>query len=199
MSQVSFNLVLRTDRRTEEAVRRVDAACDHINGSIDLGFRRGPLETHRPGVTAQLWVDPSAGHLALVEDTLISTVYASPFLRIGYGHQTICDALRRNLETVPIDELRDCAERGEPSRAAALARLGLGENESHNTRTLRALEAGLASEAVEERRAATLAMFLLKWLTFGPPLDRALALEPDADLRAQMIAARQALHGELLL
>ena len=199
MTLGNFRLVLRLERLTEGATGGVDAACKDVNERLEFSFRRAPDEHPGPGVTTQVWRDESVGQVSLVEDSNISTVYASPSLRVGYGHQTICDALKRRLVTVPVEELRSAAAAGEPTPAAALVRLGLGDRDDYDARTARILRNGLENPDLEIRRAAALAIFLLKWSAFRPALDEAIATEANDDLRASLTVARDCLSPSLLV
>lgn len=195
MTQVNFRLILRLDERSEESTLAVDAACTEANEKLDFDFRRAADEQTGPGVTTQVWKDANVGQVSLVEDKIIPAVYASPFLSVSYGYNTIYQALRRRLPTIPVTELRECAERGVPSRRTALSRLGLGETEDYDYITHRVLCEGLESSDIEERRSAALAIFLLRWREFGPYLDAAIASERDNDLSEQLTVARQYLNS----
>jgi hypothetical protein len=199
MSQVRFNLVLSSDARLDEVTPKVESAVLAINEKLDLSFRREPDEDTGPGVMTRKWTDRDAGSISLVDDTNVPALYLAPFLRISYGHQTLFNTFESWVPVVPVGVLRDQAERGEPSFATALARLGLGETEEFEERTLRILALALGNQDVEVRRTAALAIFLLRWSGFRAPLEEAIAGERDADLREQLTVARRHLQSALIV
>jgi hypothetical protein len=199
MTQVRFDLVLAPGTRSKEVIPNVEAACRTISATLQVSFTYVGQEHPGEGVTAEVWEDRHAGKIKLVDDTKMPAVYVAPFVRPSYGPDFIYFTLADNLPHVEPSELRDMAERGEPNRVTALQRLGLGETEDYDARTARILIDGVRSRDVDERRAATLAIFLLKWGAFGPALDTAIVAETDENLKAQQTVTRRYLQSSLII
>jgi hypothetical protein len=193
------SLVLRREVDVREAMDAVRAAVTELNRELRAEWYYTE-SSDLDGVQIYTWDEPvhRYGTIRLNDDPFVPALYVS-FEVQSSVRSTVGATLRKHVHAVPEQELQDDAEHGVPTRQTALMRLGIGEERLFDERTLRIVTAALESPDVEERRAATMAMFLLKWSAFAPAIERALAKEPDESLREQLAYTSELCRGQLIL
>jgi hypothetical protein len=189
----SNSIVLRDAPPCESLRTRLDDVLLEVKPQIGLFFFYKGRIDRAPGVVVHQFFDPARTEVdvRLVCDDVLGARYVNVTGPDPVVRSAILDALAQHFDTVPVEELREAAQRAGDERSWLL--LALGIRTPFDEPTSRLISEAMVSPDVERRRSAAEAAAMLVWPELDGMLSQALARETDADVRQLL---RLALQGE---
>lgn len=184
---ISKSYVLAAAEDRSALIDAVNDVCLQLNWIEGTTFGYAGSEDD-DGVQYDYWLQASGaiGRIRLVNDQEMPAQYVEVAVQTEHLHEQIYMLLGRSLTVANDSGLKDAARQAANADPGALMRLGVGHRGGFDPEIHALIKAGLNSQDVAVRRAAAMAVLLLKWPQFAPALNTAIALETDETLRAQL-------------
>jgi hypothetical protein len=187
--------VLRDRSSCSDLQQRLEVILRGFKDELNLFFLYESAIERAAGVMVHVWWEPQnpALDVRLVCDEVLGATYVNVTAPDASQQSRVLDALSSRLEFVPLAELQDRARQAHSDAAWIL--LALGVREDFDEATYDLIKDALESPTPPRRRAAGHAAAVLAWPQFAQLMRDALSREEDAETRAVLEIAVQAIEA----